>query len=159
MPFFVRWPAGIKRPGRSWSGLVGQTDLLATLAEVVGAQLPANAGEDSQSFAKVLADPKAKVKRLPLINHGSRGRFSITEGTWKLILPHRRDQLELYDLANDPGEEKNVIGRHGEIARQLQQKMTAIVVNGRTTKGAKQSNDTGYWQDLQWMSAKQYGGE
>ncbi len=58
VPFIVRWPAGIDQAGRKWDGLVGQTDLLATFAELVGAKLPDNAGEDSQSFASVLKDSK-----------------------------------------------------------------------------------------------------
>ena len=34
VPMFVRWPAGIKNPGRDWDKVVGQIDLLATVAEV-----------------------------------------------------------------------------------------------------------------------------
>ena len=54
VPFIVRWPAGIVRPGRISSSPVCQTDLFATLAEIVGDSLPNNAGEDSQSFFPAL---------------------------------------------------------------------------------------------------------
>ena len=36
VPFFVRWPKGIANKGSKWKGLVGQTDLLKTFAELVG---------------------------------------------------------------------------------------------------------------------------
>jgi len=156
VPFFIRWPGGIKQPGRTFDQLVGQVDLLATFAEIVGAKVPDDAGEDSQSFAAVLRDPSAKRERLPLINHGSSGRFAITEGSWKLILPHKKLKAELYDLAADAGEEKNVISEHPEIANKLQQKITGIVCRGRTTPGARQSNDTGHWKDLTWIKPAEY---
>ncbi|MEX0323887.1 MAG: arylsulfatase [Puniceicoccaceae bacterium] len=157
VPFFVRWPDGISKPGREFDGLVGQVDLLATFAEIVGAELPVNAGEDSQSFAKVLTSPKSKYNRLPLINHASNGRFAVTEGTWKLIMAHNKDKAELYDLKADPAEEHNVINRHPEIVQRLEKKITDIVLNGRTTPGTVQSNDTGWWKDLTWIPEEEYG--
>ncbi len=156
VPFFVRWPSGIRDPGRSTDALVGQIDLLATFCEIIEADLPDNAGEDSQSFAKLLFDGNAEHKRLPLINHGADGRFAITEGSWKLIMPHQRTKMELYDLAHDPSEEKNVIDQYPEIANSLQNKITDIVVRGRTTPGERQQNDTAYWSDLTWLSKDKY---
>lgn len=152
VPFFVSWPAGLIQPGRQSDALVGQVDLLATIAEIVGANLPDDAGEDSQSFASVLLDPQAKHERLPLINHGAQGRFAITQRTWKLILPHGRQSAELYDLSKDPGEENNVIDQHSDVAESLEKQITEIVTHGRTTAGAKQPNDTGHWNDLTWIS-------
>jgi arylsulfatase A len=156
VPFFVRWPAGIKNPGRTFDGLVGQTDVMATLADVIDAELPPNAGEDSQSFAPVLFNAKADHERLPLINHASNGRFAVSAGTWKLILPHGKIAAELYDLSQDPGETTNVIADHPEIAQALEKKITNIVVKGRTTPGATQPNDTGHWKDLTWITQEQY---
>ncbi len=156
VPFLVRWPAGIESPGRRSDKLVGQVDLLATVAEIIGADLPDDAGEDSESFLKVLKNNDDGWNRRPLINHGSSGRFSITEGKWKLILPHRKASRELYDLEADQFEENNLIEEHPEIAKSLEKRMTQIVVNGRTTPGMPQKNDTGYWKDLAWMSEDDY---
>jgi arylsulfatase A len=156
VPFFVRWPGGIKQPGRSWNKIVGQVDLLATLADVVGTPIPENAGEDSQSFARVLTNPRADYQREPLINHSARGQFSITHGNWKLVLPRAKAKMELYDLATDPAEEKNLVANHPEQVTRLKKKATDIVLNGRTTPGAVQANDTGYWSDLKWMTEAEY---
>ncbi len=156
VPFFVRWPGGIVEPGRFDDSLVGQTDIFATLAEIVGAKLPDDAAEDSQSFAEILTSSKPKHERLPLINHGSNGRFAVTEGTWKLVMAHGKSDPELYDLATDPEEASNVIADNPEIAESLEKKITDIVLNGRTTPGAKQSNDTGYWKDLTWIKPEDY---
>jgi len=156
VPFFVRWPGGIKQPGRQWDRIVGQVDLLATVAELIGVPLPVQAGEDSQSFASVLTNPQADYRRSPLINHAANGRFAITEGRWKLILPFRKLGLELYDLVRDPGEKNNVAADHAERVADLKEKATDIVLNGRTTPGAVQANDTGYWNSLSWISEAQY---
>ena len=156
VPFFVRWPGGIQNPGRTYNGLVGQTDVLATLADIIESPIPAKAGEDSQSFADVLSKQESARQRLPLINHGSAGRFSITEGQWKLVMPHRRLKAELYDLKTDPGEAREISAKYPKIVERLTKKITDIVRNGRTTAGDPQSNDTGYWKDLSWMKAGDY---
>ena len=126
------------------------------MSEIIGAELPDHAGEDSQSFARLLADPLWTHDRLPLINHAANGRFAITEGTWKLIMPHQRAKSELYNLATDPGEESDLIDQHPEIAGSLEKKITNIVLNGRTTDGTRQPNDTDYWSDLTWIQKAEY---
>lgn len=160
VPFILHWPAGIKNPGRQWDKPVGQTDLLATFADLLDVKLPNNAGEDSESFASVLDNPKTKYNRLPLINRGDSGsrnqRYSITEGDWKLNLPTDNKPAELYNLAQDPSESNNIADSNQKRVISLTKKMNAIVVNGRTTKGVKQANDTGYWDDLAWMTPQEY---
>lgn len=156
VPFFICWPDGIKNPGRTANELVGQVDILATIAELIGAELPANAAEDSQSFASLLTQPEKVHQRVPLINHSASGRFAITEGDWKLILPHRKRKRELYQLALDPGEQNDVLLENPAIAQRLENKITEIVCQGRSTPGLRQSNDTGYWKDLNWIKPEQY---
>jgi len=157
VPFFVRWPSGIESPGRESGALVGQIDLLATFAEIVGETLPESAGEDSQSFARLLSMPDHEHHRLPLINHGVSGRFSITEGDWKLIMPHQKEKAELYQLDSDPGEQNDLIASdHQDVIDQLYLSLTDIVCNGRTTAGPKQRNDTDHWKDLTWITKDTY---
>lgn len=149
VPFVVRWPAQVKAGG-VWAGPVCQTDLLATFADIVGAQLPAHAGEDSVSFHAALTG-QAQPARPPMIHHAANGRFAVREGRWKLVMEHAQQPRELYDLATDPGEKNDVIAHHADIATALAQQITAIVQNGRTTPGVKQPNDTGWWDDLAWI--------
>jgi arylsulfatase A len=159
VPFLVRWPKGIKEPGRTWEQPLSQVDLLATFADLLDVNISDNAGEDSQSFASVLTNSKSTYKRLPIINRGDGGkiRYAISEENWKLILPSKQGEgVELYDLATDPGEEANLAVKHPKKVKELTAKINNIIASGRTTKGTHQKNDTGYWSDLSWMSAEEY---
>ncbi|MEI6892108.1 MAG: arylsulfatase [Pontiella sp.] len=156
VPFLVRWPAGIAAPGRTWNQPVGQVDLMATFAELLGAKLPDSAGEDSQSFASVLLDSKTDFERLPLINHGNNRRYSITDGDWKLVMPGGEKGMELYDLSKDRLEKKNIAAAHPETVQYLKMRITEIIARGRTTEGTAQPNDTEYWPDLNWMTKEEY---
>lgn len=156
VPFFVRWPSGIKTPDRLVTDLVCQTDLLATLADILDVKLPDDAGEDSQSFYATLKNAEAEHRRVPLVHHAMSGRFAIRDANWKLVMPHGNSKAELYDLQGDPSERRNVIDQHGDLAAQMQSKLTRIVRQGRSTTGKTQRNDTGYWRDLTWMDEMEY---
>lgn len=159
VPFLVRWPGGIKKPGRTCDGLVGQVDLLATIADVVGASLPDNAGEDSQSFASVLTDASVSHQRLPLISHGNGGqsRYAITKSNWKLVLPNKKHaNPELYDLSSDKAESRNVAEKHADKVKELTGHINRIIASGRTTEGKSQANDTDYWKELAWINKQNY---
>lgn len=156
VPFLVRWPKGISNPGRTSDRLTGQTDIFATLADVLGQPAPNAAAVDSCSFAKVLTDASNLEDRAPLINHGVNGRFAVTKGDWKLVMPHRQAKSELYNLKSDPSESIDLHGQQADIAGQLQSVITGIVCRGRTTQGPVQPNDTGYWDDLTWITEAEY---
>ena len=156
VPFLVRWPNGIQAPGRSWNKVVGQVDLLATFAELIGTELPDSAGEDSQSFASVLFDRNAIHKRQPLISHGNDGRYAITKNEWKLIMPSKNKQAELYHLLNDRSESQNMAFTHADKVNSLTRHINTIIKQGRTTPGPWKSNDTDYWKDLTWMTRQEY---
>lgn len=151
VPFFVRWPNKVK-PGSTNTRSVCQTDLLATLAEMLGQKLPDNAGEDSVSFYAGLSGAASMPKRAPMIHHSSSGGFAIRDGNWKLVLEDgKRQKRELYDLHADPSETKNVLSDNPEVAAKLVDAITSIVRNGRSSEGEPQPNDTPWWENLVWM--------
>ena len=122
---------------------------------------PATAGEDSQSFAAVIRDPAADYNRVPLITHGNGGkldqRYAITNGDWKLIMPNERvKKLELYNLAEDRAETKNVAAENPEKVAQLETELNQVITRGRSTAGPNQPNDTDWWDDLNWITKQQY---
>lgn len=152
VPMFIRWPAKVT-PSSVYSKPVCQTDLLATLAAIVGASIPENAGEDSISFLSALTKPTETFPaRPPVVHHSMRGQFAIRDGDWKLVMESRSvKKRELYHLRSDPSETNNVIDQQGDVARRLAMELTKIINRGRTSSGASQPNDTLWWDDLVWM--------
>ena len=153
VPFIIRWPAQVKA-GRTWNQPVCQTDILATCAELTKMKLPVDAGEDSVSFLNVLTGQKPQPARPPMIHHAMQGRYAVRSGNWKLVMETRKEGRELYNLANDPGESRNILEQHPEIATELTRKITEIVTRGRTTAGPAVANDTPWWPDLTWIKNK-----
>ncbi len=166
VPFIVHWPDKIKEQ-RTSEKILCTTDLMATLAELVGYALPDNTAEDSFSFLDVLKDEETGPKRNSVVHHSIEGRFAIRRDHWKLILwpgsggwspPKTADggleglpEMQLYDLARDPGEKNNLINKHQETAASLRQELIALIKNGRSTPGAAQKNDgPEVWDQVRW---------
>jgi hypothetical protein len=56
--------------------------------------------------------------------------------------------MQLYNLKEDIGETQNLIAEYPEKAAALKAALKKIILDGRSTKGAKQTNDgmEGWWQ-------------
>ncbi len=169
IPLLIRWPETI--PADSiCDDTVCLADLLATLADYFGDELPDNAGEDSVSNLPLWQGREAEVApvREATVHHSGNGSFSIRQGRWKLELcpdsggwsyPIPRSEIaktlppvQLYDLEADIAEQTNVQANHPEIVDHLTDLMARYVRNGRSTPGTAQAN-TGpkYWPQLKWM--------
>lgn len=146
-PFIARWPGKIK-PGSTSRELICLTDLMATCAAIVGAELPDDAGEDSYNILPALLGQKrGRPIREALVHHSGSGVFSIRRGRWKLILgrgsggfstpQHIRPkpaepQGQLYDLAKDPAETRNLWAQHPEIVQRLTNLLNKYKKDGRS---------------------------
>ena len=154
VPFIVRWPGQVK-PGTRSGQVICLTDLLATCAEVVGAKLPADAGEDSVSFVPALRGTAKTPLREAVVHHSMNGSFAIRQGKWKLCLcpgsggwskprPGKEDRglpaVQLYDLESDAGEKVNVQAKHPDVVERLTKFLRKYVDDGRSTPGAPQKN-------------------
>jgi len=85
VPLIVRWPGRIE-PGTTSDETVCLTDFFATFANMLGQELPRNAGEDSYDLTQVLLDrPYDKPLREATVHHSVSGQFAIRKGDWKLI--------------------------------------------------------------------------
>ena len=103
---------------------------MATVAAIVGHELPGNAAEDSVNILPTLLDPTEQVRQ-NLVNHSVRGEFAIREGNWKLI-PSVGKMMQLYDLADDPAEKNNLSEKHPEIVERLSTKLKQYRQSGRS---------------------------
>lgn len=141
MPFIVRWPGHVT-PKTTCDKLVHQADIMATLAEMFGVTLPADAGVDSFSFLPLLKGSDKPIRQFAVSCAGS-GAPGFRSGEWKLIL---RNKAQLYNLAQDIGETRDLAGREPERVKQMQAQFEEIIVRGRSTPGPKQANDVEVWR-------------
>ena len=157
VPFIVRWPGQVK-PGTRSTQTITLTDIMASCAGILGAELPANTAEDSVSLLPVLRGKKMeKPLHDVVIHHSGSGHFAIRKAQWKLLLcrgsggwsPPRETEaakkklpmLQLYDLANDPKESKNLHAQYPNKVKELVSDLAKAFRNGRTTHGPRQQNE------------------
>jgi len=154
VPLIVHWPGRVKA-GTTSDQLISLTDVMATLAAIVGAELPHDAAEDSFNMLPVLEGKASESVRPYLLAQAFRGiqTLSIRRGNWKYIdhagsggnnyekgemkqyaLPNLAPEApgQLYDLAADPGETKNLYQQKPEIVKELQGLLNASKTSGRS---------------------------
>lgn len=166
VPFLVRWPGKIK-PDSQCNQIVGLFDLMATCADIVGAKLPPNAGEDSVSLLPAFlgTDTGPLHEDDAIVNHSGHGRFAIRQGNWKLELcpgsggwGHPTDPqalqeglppIQLYNMHDDVGEKTNLEAKDRQVVTNLVKLLEKFVADGRTTPGPVETNDVpvNIWSD------------
>jgi hypothetical protein len=135
VPFLVRWPGKTRRVPSATIGRL--TDLLATVADILGADLPPGAGPDSRSILPALlaAEPAAPVRdhtvhhlvprrvRDPSRPVETDPRPSRLGRLFPAAKPRSRHEGgppgQLYNLDEDPAETKNRYSDHPEIVARL----------------------------------------
>ncbi|HEX8912905.1 MAG TPA: arylsulfatase, partial [Humisphaera sp.] len=144
VPFLARWP-GVTPAGSRCPQTVCLTDLMATVAEVTGGKLPADAGEDSVSLLPLLAGKVDAPTREATVHHSIDGSFAIRKGKWKLIeakgsggwslpAPKAKDlpPVQLYDMQADPAETKNVQAENTAVVAELTALLEKYKAEGRS---------------------------
>lgn len=156
VPFMARWPGKIA--AGSVSDHLGYfPDVLPTIAELTGAKPPADI--DGLSILPTLIgrsgsgfQPDSQAGSL---THGPQqqheflyweisGQTAIRQGQWRAVRPKPNEPWELYDLANDPSESKNLADANPEIIAKLAElaaKSHAPAVEGTFTRTDRHERD------------------
>lgn len=131
VPLMIRWPA--RFDARRVTADVRSIDIFPTLCEVLGIEAPRGLRGRSlvpllegealpplPSFSELVEDRGSRTVGEPMgIAH------TVVDGRWKLIrnlrTPARRPRptIELYDLSQDPGEQRNVADDQPEVVARL----------------------------------------
>lgn len=119
VPLVAWWPGTIA-PGRTSDHISAFWDLLPTFCELAGAAKPK--GIDGLSMVPTLLDrcnEQSQHEAMTWYFPAAGGKRAVRLGQWKAVqvgLNKNPDApLELYDLATDLGEERNVANEHPEI--------------------------------------------
>ena len=134
-PMLVRWPGKIKA-GSVTNHISAFWDVLPTCTELAGIETPVDT--DGISFVPTLlrVGDQSEHSYLYWEFHERGGRQAIRADKWKAVRLNVKKKpngpIELYDLSNDLGEEKNIADKHPEIVN----KMATIMKEARTTNDA-----------------------
>ena len=134
VPTIVSWPGTIS-PGVS-DALWSQVDLVASFAALAGQPVPAGAAPDSENVIDAILG-KSTTGREALVQGGNAG-LALRSGDWKFIPPSRGPaqhklnrsgndpRPQLYNLADDPAETKNLAAKNPEKTAELTAKLKEI---------------------------------
>ena len=137
-PLLIRWP-GVVKPGSVCETPVVLTDLVPTLLEAGGVDVAKTVGPlDGVSLAKALRGEPMSARTLywhfpHYTNQGSRPAGAIRDGDWKLVEQFEDGSVELFNLADDITETKNLAEAQPARAKELLAKLQAW----RTSVGAR----------------------
>jgi arylsulfatase A-like enzyme len=160
VPFIVRWPGRIPK-GQVSTQITNTTDIMATIASVVGYDLPDQSATDSFDMLPVMLgkqDVNESV-RPHLLTQSFRGEFQIRKGDWKYLdhkgsggngyekgnlakymLEEKEPEApgQLYNLAADPGETTNLYFQEEAKRKEMQALLEKLKTSGRSApKGRK----------------------
>jgi arylsulfatase A-like enzyme len=133
VPFLLRWPGKVS-PGSTSDATATLADLFATFASVGGARVTA---EDS-------FDLLGKEARPYSIHHSGNGMFAIRDGPWKLVEGQGSGGFtnvkarpgdppgQLYNLAEDPAESRNLYAEKPEVVARLSDLLKKCRDGGRS---------------------------
>lgn len=130
-PFIVRWPrAGGVPAGRvDTTSVLNICDLAPTFLSLAGGRMPEGyRGDGVDATAAILGQPFRREE--PMMWHhptryNSRQALAIREGVWKLLMDPDGSALELYDIATDPGEQRNVAAENPPVVARLRVRLEA----------------------------------
>ena len=128
VPLIVKYPPLVKA-GSTCAEPTISYDFYPTFVDLAGGDLPAHQTIDGLSLKPLLADPNSKLARdaihwhYPHYHH-DRPASSIRERDWKLIeYIDGSGDIELYNLADDLGETKNLATEKAGRAADLRKKL------------------------------------
>ena len=154
VPFIARWPGRIPA-GLVSAQMTNTTDIFATLASVIGYELPDDVAVDSYDMLPAMlgAQDEAESIRPHLLTQSFRGEFQIRQGDWKYLdhtgsggnnysrgvmkdyaLPESAPDApgQLYNLSTDPGETTNLYFEEAAKRKELQQLLQELKTSGRS---------------------------
>ncbi len=133
-PFFAYWP-GKLQSGVASDKIAMHIDIAPTLMEICGVNKPADLKQDGRSIWPLLSRQVAAWQERTLFSQAHRGdapvlyhNFAARNQKWKLVsatgfgpesLPAGGPKFELFDIQDDPYEQRDVAGEHPDVVTKL----------------------------------------
>ena len=92
-------------------------DIAATALDAAG--LPAVADADGKSLLKWINGSSRQHPHDKIYWRMAGGKMAYRQGNWKIVRPKRGEPIELYHLAGDVAESRNLVSKHPAKLREL----------------------------------------
>lgn len=125
VPFIARWP-GVIKAGSTTDHVSAFWDFLPTCCELLGQKPPSDI--DGISMLPTLLGGPQKQRKHEYLYWELNGQQAVRMGDWKAVRNKPNRKIELYNLKNDIGEQRDIADEHAEIVT----KIADIFTNGRT---------------------------
>jgi arylsulfatase A len=148
VPLIVRWP-GVVPADKVNDGLISQIDFFATIAAIVGAEIPLGSAEDSHNQLVLIKGEGSSV-RDTLVHNTNPNGYALRHGDWVLIdaktggvsgVPpwfdeangYRKNEQpgELYNLRVDLSQKNNLFANMPEKVAELKALLAKVQRNGQ----------------------------
>ncbi len=143
VPAIAWWPGRIKA-GMTCDELAVSLDLMPTMLALAGAQVPEGHKLDGVNLLPVLLEGQSLGERTLFWSYGN--QHAMREGPWKLVITERERKsprggqpVELFNLAEDPGETDNLADQFPERLKSMRETIhawQADVATGATEQPA-----------------------
>ncbi|MEM7313263.1 MAG: sulfatase-like hydrolase/transferase, partial [Planctomycetota bacterium] len=125
VPGMIRWPSHIKPGTTSETPVIG-SDIFTTICKIADVPLPSDRTIDGTNLTP-LFEGRELQREQPLYwrNHLAPEAFRVglRVGDWKIVASDDLSSFELYNIAKDPQETKNLAEQEPERFAQLQQQL------------------------------------
>jgi uncharacterized sulfatase len=118
VPYFMKWPERIPA-GARYDAPVHHFDIYATAAEAAGATLDADHRIDGVSLLDYVQSDGAQPRPHDTLFWRAGDYRTVRHHDWKLAVVPQIDQTWLFDLATDPGEQKNLAAQRPEVVAEM----------------------------------------
>ncbi len=143
VPTIIRWPTVVPA-GSVSDGLLSQIDFYATIARIVGAEIPSGSAEDSYDQLSLLKGTGPSA-RTTLVHNTNAGGYALRDGDWVLIAAKtgavskvpdwfndangytkNDNEGELYNLRSDLSQKHNLYAQQPDKVKELSEKLKHV---------------------------------
>lgn len=154
VPTIIRWPNHVPENSQT-NELMSQIDFMATIAEIVGFNLPDDVAEDSYNLLPLWLAESERSSRRSLVHNTFKDNYAIRSEGFTLINAKSGNQNrrmerfnyaawqqkhhyvsddhksgQLFDMKSDSTQRKNLIDRHPKKAKELKRLLKQVIEQG-----------------------------
>ncbi len=121
VPLFIRWP-GHTFPGQTVEPIASVNDLLPTIVDMTGVEMPETKPLDGRSLVPLLDRTATEWPNRRIFQHWQGGKVTPNRGAvrtprWRAT--YLGGRWRLYDMRGDPSQKRNVADAHPDVVKRL----------------------------------------